>query len=58
MAYFKLTGADGKPVIINGSSVSKVIDFQSNRTIYQGSANNFHQVTETLDVILARLKGQ
>lgn len=58
MAYFKATGTDGKAVIINGGAVTKVIDLQSNRTIYQGSPNNFHQVTEPLDVILARLKGQ
>ena len=58
MAYFKATGTDGKAVIINGGSVTKVIDFQNHRIIYQGSANNFHQVTESLDVILARLKGQ
>lgn len=57
MAYFKVTGTNGQSAIINGNAVSKVVDFGSYRTIYQNSEVNNHQVTDSLDEILASLNG-
>lgn len=57
MAYFKVTGSNNQAAIINGSSVTKVVDFGPHRSIYQGSDTNFIQVKDTLDSILKSLKG-
>lgn len=54
MSFFTLTGDDGNTIIINGNTVSKVIDFGTFRTVYQGGT--FHQVTDTLASILTQLQ--
>lgn len=56
MAYFQVTGRDGRQCIINGNSVSKVVDFGQYRAIYQGSEQFNHSVTDTLAVILTQLQ--
>jgi hypothetical protein len=48
-----VTATNGQKAIIACSSVSKVIDNTSYRTIYQGSDTNNYQVTDSLAVILA-----
>ncbi|MCL2076542.1 MAG: hypothetical protein FWH15_08950 [Betaproteobacteria bacterium] len=55
MAYFTLTGKDGRKVIINGNPVTKVVDFGTHRTVYVNK-EYFHEVTETLTAILTALK--
>ena len=57
MAYFQVTSQNNQQTIINGNTVSKVIDYGSYSAIYQGSDTNFYQVTNTLAAILAALKG-
>ena len=56
-AYLKVTATNGQVAIINGGSVTKVIDYSTYRAIYQGSDTNNYQVKESLDTILAALKG-
>lgn len=51
--YISVTATNGQKAIIACSSVSKVIDNTSYRTIYQGSDTNNYQVTDSLAVILA-----
>ncbi|UXJ50117.1 hypothetical protein [Pseudomonas citronellolis] len=57
LAYFKVTATNGQVAIINGGSVTKVIDYSTYRAIYQGSDTNNYQVKDSLDTILAALKG-
>jgi len=56
MAYFQVTGRDGNQCVINGNSVTKVIDFGAYRAIYQGSDTNHFQVTDTLASIKTQLE--
>jgi hypothetical protein len=56
MAYFQVTGTNGNQAVINGNTVSKVIDFGSYRTIYQGADTNNYMVTDTLASILTALR--
>ena len=56
MAYFVVTSNSGNKAIINGNNVSKVVDFGSFRTIYQGADTNNYQVKETLQQILDNLQ--
>ncbi|MDR2452535.1 MAG: hypothetical protein LBE85_12405 [Candidatus Accumulibacter sp.] len=55
MAYFTVTAQNNQPAIINGNSVTKVIDHGTYRAIYQGSDTNNYQVKDTLATILAAL---
>lgn len=57
MAYFQVAGTNNQQAVINGNSVTKVVDFGSTRTIYFGTETNFFQTTNTLANILAALKG-
>ena len=56
MAYFTVTSTSSQQAIINGNSVSKVVDVGAYRTIYQGSEAFNHQVTDTLANILTKLQ--
>lgn len=57
MSYFTVTATNGQATIINGNSVTKVVDYGSYRAIYQGSDTNNYQVKDTLNTILSALKG-
>lgn len=56
MAFFTATGITGQKALINGNNVSKVIDYGTQRTIYQGAESNNYQVKDSLDTILKHLK--
>ena len=56
MAFFEVTAQNGNKAIINSNNVSKVIDFGTYRTIYQGSDTQNYQVKDTLSSILTNLR--
>lgn len=57
MAFIQVTGIDGKTCLINGNSVTKVIDYDDYRVLYQGSDTNNFSVSDTLEAIADALQG-
>ena len=56
MAFFAVAAQHENKSMINGNSVSKVVDFGTYRAIYQDSDTQNDQVKDTLSSILDNLR--
>lgn len=56
MDYIQVMGQNGQPALLRKASITKIVDYGTYRTIYQGSDQNAYKMRESLNDLLAKLR--